>query len=271
MSLPLRIAWSALWRPVPHRYGAHPSQVVDLHLPPGPGPYPVAVLLHGGHWQGQYGKLIMRPLCLDLVRRGWAAWNVEYRRLGRDGGGWPATFDDVAAAIDLLSELREPRLDLQRVTAIGHSAGGHLALWAGARDELPVGGPGAAPKVVLQQVVAMAAVCNLTYGGRSAVALIGGGPEEFPERWAQANPMCRVPLSVPVLLLHCRDDATVSVQQSREYVAAARAAGGDVTLLEPVVGGHRAPIDPAHVAWNTAARWMTAGASAFDGRPERPH
>jgi acetyl esterase/lipase len=235
---------------------------VDLHLPAGAGSHPVAVLLHGGHWQGQYGKLIMRLLCLDLVRRGWAAWNVEYRRLGRDGGGWPATFDDVAAGIDLMAELGDRRLDLERVTAIGHSSGGHLALWAGAREGMPLGAPGAAPKVVVEKVVALAAVCDLAHGGRSAVALVGGGPEEVPERWALANPMRHVPLTMPVLLVHSRDDATVSVRQSREYAAAARAMGGEVTLMEPLVGGHRALLDPSGLAWQAAVRWIEGGPSA---------
>ncbi|MDP2711345.1 MAG: alpha/beta hydrolase, partial [Solirubrobacteraceae bacterium] len=132
-SLALRIAHAALHRPPRHRYGAHPRQVADLHLPAGPGPHPVVVVLHGGYWRPPYTRLIMRPLCLDLARRGWAAWNVEYRRLGRDGGGWPQTFDDVAAAIDHLDELRAGPVDLDRVTLLGHSAGGQLALWAGGR------------------------------------------------------------------------------------------------------------------------------------------
>jgi acetyl esterase/lipase len=206
----------------------------------------------------------MRPLCLDLARRGWVAWNLEYRRLGREGGGWPATFDDVAAGIDYLAALRDARLDLERVTLVGHSSGGQLALWAGAREGLPVGAPGAAPKLELQQVVALAAVCNLESGGRSAVALLGGRVEEVPERWSQADPMWRVPLGVPVLLVHCRDDATVSVEQSRDYAAASQAKGGDVTLIELPTGGHRGPIDPSGVAWQAAVQWM-AGGSALSG------
>ena len=209
-SLALRIAGSYLRRPhTRHRYGTLPQQVCDLHRPHGQGPFPVAVVLHGGYWQPPYGKLVMRPLCIDLVRRGYAALNVEYRRLGRDGGGWPQTFDDVAAAIDLLAGLDDAALDLDRVTLIGHSAGGQLALWAAGRRELPPGAPGASPRVPAGRVLALAAVCDITFAGNVAVRLMGGLPSEVPERWAQANPVRRIPLDVPVALVHGTRDHTV--------------------------------------------------------------
>jgi acetyl esterase/lipase len=183
------------------------------------------------------------------------AWNVEYRRLGRDGGGWPQTFDDVALAIDHLAELGDPALDLDRVTLVGHSAGGQLALWAGGRPELPEGAPGAAPRVRAQRVLALAAICDVVAAGRPARELLGGGVEQVPEHYAQADPMRRLPLPVPVALVHAREDATVDVQRSRDYAAAALAAGGDVTLVE-TAGGHRDPIDPPSEAWHAAARWL---------------
>lgn len=257
-SLALRIARSALRRPpTRQRYGAHPRQVADLHRPAGTDPVPVVVVLHGGYWQPPYTKLIMRPLCVDLVRRGYAAFNVEYRRLGREGGGWPQTFDDVARAIDHLADpaLRDARLDLARVTLLGHSAGGQLALWAAGRPELPADAPGAAPRVTATRVLALAPVCDLEGAGRAACALLGGTPAEVPERWRQADPMRRIPLAVPVGLVHATGDETVSVRRSREYVAAARAAGADAWLSE-TGGGHRDPIDPARRAWKTAAGWL---------------
>lgn len=256
MSLALRIARAALHRPpTRYPYGGHTHQTCDLHRPAGSGPHPVVVVLHGGYWQPPYTKLIMRPLCHDLVRRGYAAWNVEYRRLGRDGGGWPQTFDDVAAAIDLLAELGDARLDLARVTLLGHSAGGQLALWAAARPDLPASAPGAAPRVLAQRVLAQAAVCDLVRAANTASQLLGGPPDAVPDRWAQADPMRRIPLAVPVALVHGTQDATVSVQRSRDYAAAADAAGAPVTLIE-TPGDHRDQIDPATPDWRAAAGWL---------------
>jgi acetyl esterase/lipase len=261
-SLALRIARSALRNPATrHRYGEHPRQVADLHRPAGAGPFPVVVVLHGGYWQPPYTKLIMRPLCVDLARRGYAAFNVEYRRLGREGGGWPQTFDDVAAAIDHLADggLRDAGLDVGRVTLLGHSAGGQLALWAAGRPELPADAPGAAPRVSATRVLALAPVCDLEGAGRPARALLGGAPSEVPERWQQADPMRRIPLGVPVGLVHALGDETVGVQHSRQYVTAARAAGAAATLTE-TPGGHREPIDPVTHAWKAAAQWLGTGA-----------
>lgn len=228
-------------------------------MPDGAGPFPVAVVLHGGYWRTRYGKLVMGPLARELAGRGWAAWNLEYRRLGtgrRGGGGWPATFEDVAAGIDHLPALGDARLDLTRVVGVGHSAGGQLALWAAARPGLPTGAPGAAPRVGLTAVVALAAVSDLERAGTVAHELLGGTPAQVPERFAQADPVRRVPLGVPALLVHCADDATVPVKRSGAYAAAARAAGDAVELVEPATGGHRAPIDPGSEVWRVAARWL---------------
>ena len=254
--LALRIAQAALRRP-PARvhYGEHPRQVADLHKPVGPGPHPIVVVLHGGYWQPPYTRLIMRPMCLDLVSRGYVALNVEYRRLGREGGGWPQTFEDVAAATDHLAALDDPSLDLARVTMLGHSAGGQLALWAAGRAQLPAGAVGAAPGVRVQRVLALAAVSDLAGAGRPAHELLGGGPRDVPERWAQADPMRRIPLGVPVGLVHATGDETVSVQRSREYATAAHAAGAAVSLAE-TPGGHRDPIDPDSRAWAVAVQWL---------------
>jgi acetyl esterase/lipase len=252
-----------------HRYGPDRSQRAELHLPAGRkashggATHPVMILIHGGSWRKRYGKIVMRALAGDLVRRGWAVWNIEYRRVG-NGGGWPATFADVAAAIDHLDGLDDP-LDLARVSVLGHSAGGHLALWAAGRAKLPQGAPGAiegAPRIRLQRVISQAGVCDLVGAYReldTAVgALMGGAPEQLPERYAIGNPLSSVPLEVPVLLVHGVLDETVSVQRSRDYAAAAVAAGGEVELveIEGQAGRHRAHIDPREAAWAVVTRWL---------------
>jgi acetyl esterase/lipase len=253
-----------------HRYGPLASQRADLYLPSGPGPHPVMVLIHGGSWQKRYGKIVMRGLAGDLVRRGWAVWNIEYRRLG-DGGGWPATFEDVAAAIDHLATLDDPWLDLDRVTLLGHSAGGHLALWAAGRPNLPVEAPGAfdgpgtsdafgalagPQRVQPLRVISMAGVADLglayrLWHGGVVRDLMGGSPEEVPERYAAGDPIRLLPLSIPTLLVHGVLDETVSVKLSRSYLDATHAAGGEIELVEiqGPAGQHRAHIDPRGDAW----------------------
>jgi acetyl esterase/lipase len=206
-------------------------------------------MIHGGYWRARYSKRTMKAASADLARRGVAAWNVEYRRVGRgQGGGWPATLDDVGAAIDHLASLNDARLDLSGgVTAVGHSAGGQLALWSASRGHAVV---------PVTRVVAQAAVCNLTVAGEPAWEFMGGSPAEVPDRYDLADPMRLVPLEVPTLLVHGASDETVPVARSREYLEAARAAGDDVTLVEPVPGGHRVHPDPRTEAWRVAAEWV---------------
>jgi acetyl esterase/lipase len=240
-------------------YGPERSQRGDLHLPAGVGPHPLIVLIHGGSWQSRYGRIVMRGLARDLAGGGWAVWNIEYRRVG-DGGGWPATFADVAAAVDHVPELEEvAQLDLDRAVVLGHSAGGQLALWAASRERLPPGAPGeidGEPRLRFREAVSLAGVCDLSSAyrwdrGGAAGALMGGGPDEFPDRYDAADPMRLLPAPMPVLLVHGSADQTVSVEHSRRYLQAARAAGGQAELVEVPgeAGAHRAHIDPAGVAW----------------------
>jgi acetyl esterase/lipase len=208
----------------------------------------VAVAIHGGYWRARYTKRLEKLVAVDLTRRGMAVWNIEYRRVGF-GGGWPATFDDVGAAVDHLAKLGDPRLDLDRVTVFGHSAGGQLALFAtGRRDSA----------VRITGVCAQAAVADMASAGDAARAVMGGGPDEVPEHYARADPMQLVPLGVPILLVHGADDETVPVKRSRRFAEAARAAGDDVTLIEPNPGGHRAHVDPRSKAWGLAADWIAS-------------
>lgn len=232
------------------RYGPHPDHVANLHLPAGEGPFPTVVLIHGGFWRDGWDRTLMTGLAATLPALGIAAWNVEYRRVGQEGGGWPGTFLDVAAAVDHLATLEA--VDASRVVTCGHSAGGQLALWAAARHRLPAGAPGAAPVVRLRAAVGQAPVADLQGAfaaglGRGAVAdLLGGGPDEVGDRYTIADPLTLAPLGVPQLLVHGRRDEIVPLAQSHAY---ARAAGDEVELVELEGADHFDVIDPGHAAW----------------------
>jgi len=238
--------------PVVYRYGAGPAQFGELWRPDGPSAGTVAVI-HGGFWRARFDLSLGRPLAADLAARGYVAWNLEYRR-AYAGGGWPGTFEDVAAGIDLLATLP---VDTSRVVTVGHSAGGHLAAWAAGRAKLPPGTPGADPRVAVTGVVSQAGVLALAdcarerVGGTAALDLMGGGPDELPEEYCLADPMAVVPLPVPVLCLHSRGDENVPYSYSERYVAAATAAGGRATLTE-THGDHFTLIDPASPDWAVA-------------------
>lgn len=242
-------------------YGPSRQQVMDLDLPPGLGPHPVAFVLHGGFWRARYRRGLMAPLCADLVARGWATVNVEYRRLGRlrgGGGGVPRTLEDVAAALDHLAGLDAP-LDLERVVSIGHSAGGHLALWVAAPRE--------GARVRCAGAVGQGAVSDLLRAealglGRDVVRrFCGGRPSEVPEHYRRASPAALLPFGVPQLLVHGGRDDIVPAGLSEAYAAAARERGDEVTLLLRPEDGHFEFIDPATPAWEETAAWLTRFAS----------
>ncbi|HEU0337685.1 MAG TPA: alpha/beta fold hydrolase [Gaiellaceae bacterium] len=233
-------------------YGDHPDQVANLHLPAGEGgPWPVVVVVHGGFWRRRWDRTTTTPLARALAMRGLLAWNIEYRRVGQDGGGWPGTLLDVAAAVDHVTEV--PGADPGRVVAVGHSAGGHLALWLAARPRLPAGAPGAGPRVRLRGAVSLAGVCDLVRGaedglGDGAVAeLLGGAPGEQPDRYAAASPTALLPLGVPQVLVHGGRDAIVPPGQSRGYARAASAAGDSVELVELPEADHFDVVGASHL------------------------
>jgi acetyl esterase/lipase len=231
-----------------HRYGDHRSHVAELFLPAGPGPHPVVVLIHGGCWRQRYDRHLMDALAADLAARGWAAWNIEYRRVGLGaGGGWHATGADVAVAIDHLAELDAP-LELSRVAAVGHSAGGHLALWAAQRPEADVPLTAAVGQAAVSDLDAAAAqgVC-----GGMVERLLGGSPAEVPDRYGAASPARRLPLRVPALLVHGDRDDTVPVRMSRAFAAAA---GCDLVVLAG--DGHYEHLEPRSRAWTTVVEWL---------------
>lgn len=237
-----------------HEYGSDPSQFGQLYRPRSGGPFPVVVVIHGGFWRAAYDLSLGVPLAEDLAGRGYAAWNLEYRRVG-NGGGWPTTFQDVADGIDQLADLAAP-LDLARVAALGHSAGGHLAVWAAARPGLPPGAPGAGPAVTLSGALSQAGVLDLRraaeeqLGAGATQELLGGGPDDVPDRYAVASPVQRVPVGVPVVCVHGRADTNVPPSQSESFARAASAAGDSVEVID-VDGDHFVVIDVASGAWAT--------------------
>lgn len=229
------------------RYGDDPSQFAELHRPSGPS-RGVVVVIHGGFWKAAYDYTLGQPLARSLVDRGWTAWNIEYRRVG-NGGGTPQTFKDVAAAIDALGVVED--LDLSTVVTLGHSAGGHLAVWAAGRED---------PPVAITHAISQAGVLDLVMSermdlGRGAAGdLLGHAPGPDDARW---DPQQQIPLDVPVWCVHGVDDTIVPMGQSEGYVVEARAAGAQAEIVR-VEGDHFALIDPSSQAWDSTLEILDA-------------
>ncbi|HEY2387827.1 MAG TPA: alpha/beta hydrolase [Candidatus Binatia bacterium] len=251
---PGRVPRPAGARVVRRAYGSGPLQFGDLRVPDSAGPHAVALVVHGGFWLPGYDLDLMDPLCDALTAAGIATWNVEYRRIG-EGGGYPDTFLDAAAGADLLATLAtEFALDLARVVSVGHSAGGHLALWLAARPRISSGQlRPVRPPLVPRAALSLAGIADLALAsslGLGAVdRLMGGTPAQVPERYVSGSPAELLPLGVPQLLLHGRDDTIVPLQIAEGYhdAAVARSDRATLTVLDRI--GHFELVDPASAAW----------------------
>ena len=244
-------------------YGADPQQFGDLRLPKSQERRPVAVVIHGGCWLSHYADVQnTAALASALTAAGVATWNVEYRRVDNPGGGWTGTFQDVSLAVDHLRTLAKTYpLDLKRVVIVGHSAGGHLALWAAGRGRLPKGSPLYTPDPLkvrgainlagpgnLRSIFPMQKeVCDAT----PITKLLGGTPEEVPERYRVASPSERLPLKVEQVLITGARDEAVPPRYGQEYEKEARRGGDKVKMIVVEDAGHFEVIAPGTAAWPT--------------------
>lgn len=230
-------------------YGDDPSQFGDLYLPQAAPHkargYPVVLLLHGGCWRAQYGLGPIGQLARALADRGVAVWSLEYRRLG-NGGGWPHTFLDVANGADLLRNLADQHpLDLTQVVAVGHSAGGHLALWSAARSQLDADSPiYTANPLSIRSVVALAPVCDLERAVAwdicvdAADVLVGGHPREVWANYYQGSPSAMLPLDIRHVTINGALDDIVPLEYVSHFVDTATKLGDDATLIPVADVGH---------------------------------
>jgi acetyl esterase/lipase len=244
--------------PVRIAYGSDAQNFGILRVPRLPAPIPVVVVIHGGFWRAMFDLEYIEPVCEALTAAGVATWNVEYRRIG-SGGGFPTTFHDVALAVDHLRELAPTQgLDLSRVATLGHSAGGHLALWVAARHRIPKDDlilPRHSAPLALRAAISLAGVVDLRSAYKYHLSnqvveeLVGGPPERMPERYAVASPAELLPLGVPQILIHGTADGNVPFEISRAYHAAAVARGDDAKLIPLVSAGHFECVDPRSREW----------------------
>ncbi|MED1953340.1 alpha/beta hydrolase family protein [Brevibacillus centrosporus] len=253
-------------------YGESALQFGNLRLPEGGGPHPVVIVVHGGFWKSMFTLDLMEQVSADLARRGLATWNIEYRRVGDDGGGYPGTFRDVANAVDFLREIAPTyQLDLQKTVVLGHSAGGHLAVWIAARHRLPVGSilRTSDEPLRVKGVVSLAGIIDLELMWRlihykqrivtdveidNPVAdFVGGTPAQVPDRYIEASPVALLPFHTPQILIHGDLDVNVPVKLSSLYKEHVERAGDKIEMLSLPNVEHFEIIDPCSEVWPAIA------------------
>ncbi|WP_377703115.1 alpha/beta hydrolase [Pseudoduganella sp. UC29_71] len=241
-------------------YGSAPSQFVELFKPAGPGPFPVVILIHGGCWTVHFGGIAqMHNMAGDLIRNGIAVWNVEYRRVDEEGGGYPGMYQDVATAVDRLrQEAGAHGLDLARVVAVGHSAGGHLAQWAASRHRLPQSSPAwrAAPQAI-PQVISLGGLADLrneeglikTSCERDMVQLAGLPSAARPDVFADTSPAELLPSGVRTVLVTGELDDVSPVRVAQDYARRAQAAGDAAEVVVLPNASHYDEVAATSPAW----------------------
>lgn len=237
-------------------YGPAPAQVVDLFLPKGPGPHPVVVLIHGGCFLAEYQGLPQTSgIAADLASRGYAVWNVEYRKLGEDGAGYPGTFLDVADAVDRLRiEAPKHNLDIRRVVAVGHSAGGHLGLWAASRARLPEDSPlWRTEPLKIRAVVSLGGIGDLKHHAGVFAGACGPSIAQVapPRTYPETSPGELLPTGAAVTMIHGEFDHVMPFDTGEAFAAKVRAAGGRARAVEIKGVGHFDPVIPTTDAWKS--------------------
>jgi acetyl esterase/lipase len=225
-------------------YGSDPNQFGDLRIPKGEGPFPVVMNIHGGFWRAKYDLSHAGHLCAALAAKGVATFNLEYRRAGNKGGGWPGSLEDMAAGFRFLPQIpKRYKLDSTRVVIMGHSAGGQLALCLAAHE------PSVKKVISLAGVVDLQSAFQDHLSNDAVVEFLGGTPKEVPEHYHEADPM---QLSIPKAeqwLIYGLSDEVVPPSYSRNYVQQKQQKSESVHLLEVAQAGHYELIDPHSVAW----------------------
>lgn len=245
------------------RYGSDPNQFADLRFPTAKGPCPLLFVVHGGFWQSRYDLTHIGHLCAAFTSQGIITCNIEYRRIGNPGGGWPGTFQDISLATGNIVQRTssDPRFDHARSAILGHSAGGHLALWLAGSHRIIRGSPlHVDRKQAITKAISLAGVSDLRLAWRQKLGhgivtrLMGGTPDDYPDRYEAGSPIELLPTGISQALVHGADDDIVPVSQSEAYVEKAEKLGDWPTLVKLAGVGHFELIHPESEAWPRVGR-----------------
>lgn len=241
-------------------YGPQPQHFAELRFPPGPGPFPLLLMIHGGFWQSAYDLEHTGLLCADLTGRGIVTCNLEYRRIGNSGGGWPGTFQDISLVSYKIPEIlkSDPRVDLTRTMVMGHSAGGHLAIWLVSRHKVSKYSQlHDEQKSQIVNAISLAGVLDLRTAWRQKLGhgivarLMEGSPNDYPDRYDAGSPIELLPNGARQVLIHGAVDNTVPVSQSEQFGRKAAESGDECSLVKLKDTGHFELIEPESDAWSS--------------------